>query len=69
MDALYTIIGRKQVALDTLHAEYDNLLAVLGEVAAGTIAPSQVTVDRTARTWALSPVPIVDLRLMPPADL
>lgn len=54
MDALYTIIGRKQVELDALHREYDALLGVLSEVVTGTIAPARVTVDRVARTWAVA---------------
>lgn len=65
---LHAIIGRKQVELEAMHDEYNHLLAVLAEVAAGTIAPSQVTVDRTARTWALSPAPTVTLSLVPPTE-
>jgi len=57
MDHLYTIIGRKQVELDALHAEYNNLLAVLGEVATGAIEPSRVRVNRGARTWTVAPPP------------
>ena len=52
---LYAAIGRKQVEIDAMRREYAALLNILGEVAAGAIAPSRVTVDRTAQTWAVAP--------------
>ncbi len=54
-DDLYAAIGRKQVEIDAMRREYAALLNVLGEVAAGAVVPSRVTVDRTAQTWAVAP--------------
>ena len=47
-------LGRKQLELEQLNRNYDQLLALLGNVAAGEIDPSRVTVNREARTWAVT---------------
>ena len=52
---LYAAIGRKQVEIDAMRREYAALLHIVGEVAAGSIAPSRVTVNRDAQTWAVAP--------------
>lgn len=56
MDHLYAALGRKQDALDNLNDEYNRLLAVLGQVASGEIAPTRVSVDLAARSWAVAPL-------------
>ena len=53
----FAALGRKQLELDTLHAEYDKLLGVFASVAAGIIDPKMVAVDLTARTWKVDPLP------------
>lgn len=54
-DELNAIIGRKQVELETLHLEYNRLLAVLGQVASGEVERERVSVDLDARTWTVAP--------------
>lgn len=51
MANLYEIIGRQKADLDTMHAEYDNLLGVLGRVASGEIDPKLIEVDLKGRSW------------------
>ena len=53
---MFASIGRKQVELDTLNANYDQLLAVLAQVASGQVIPARVSVDLQARTWAVAAV-------------
>ena len=53
------IVGRKQIELESLHDEYDRLLAVLSGVLFREIASWRVSVDLTARTWKVDPLPPV----------
>ncbi len=57
MDGLYAAIGRRQVELEQMHAEYDRLLCVLSQVSTGEIGKEQLEVDLTARTWKVVPKP------------
>lgn len=50
---LYAAVGRKQLELDALNAEYDRLLMALSAVANGAIAPADVSVDLKGRSWAI----------------
>mgnify|MGYP001560454885 FL=1 len=54
-DAGYAALGRKQLELEQLHAEYDRLLTLLAAVVGGEIETWRVRVDRQARQWALLP--------------
>lgn len=54
-ETLHEMLGRKQFDLENLSAEYDRLLAVLGQVVSGEIAPERVSVDLTARNWKVEP--------------
>lgn len=51
---LYERIGRQQVSLELLNAEYDRLLAVLGQVATGEVTADRIAVDLAGRTWAIA---------------
>lgn len=53
---MFASIGRKQTELDSLNANYDQLLAVLAKVASGEVIPTRVSVDLQARTWAVAGV-------------
>ncbi len=51
---LYEKIGRLQSDLDAMNANYDQLLAVLANVASGATDPERVSVDLAARSWAVA---------------
>ena len=51
MEKLYELLGRKQEKLESLDAEYTNLLALLAEVISGEVERSRVMVNLTDRTW------------------
>lgn len=53
---MFSAIGKKQVELDNLNAEYDRLLAVLAQVALTQISIDRVTVDLAARTWTVQSI-------------
>lgn len=53
---MYAAIGRKQTELDNLNVEYDRLLAVLSQVSSGEVVSARVSVDLSARTWAVAAV-------------
>lgn len=53
---MFSAIGKKQVELDNLNAEYDRLLAVLAQVALAQISIDRVTVDLAARTWTVQSI-------------
>lgn len=47
----FETIGRKQVALENLQAEYDRLLALAGSLVSGEIDRAHVTIDQANRSW------------------
>lgn len=48
------IVGRKQVELENLNVEYNNLLVVLHKVVNGELDSENVTVDLEKRSWAIT---------------
>ena len=46
-------LGRKQLELDNLNANYNHLLALVQWLATGEVAPERVHVDLATRTWKL----------------
>lgn len=54
-DELYAALGRKQLAFESLNAEYDRLLVLLSSVVTGIVPRETVTVDLERRSWALTP--------------
>ena len=46
-------LGRLYLEHKSLKQEYDNLLAMMGKVAAGEVRPDQISVDTTKCSWAL----------------
>lgn len=59
MESLYDTIGRKQVELDNLRAEYARLLSVLAELKAGTLTPSELAVvDCESQSWRIERTPV-----------
>ena len=54
-DAGYAALGRKQLELEQLHAEYDRLLTLLAAVVGGEIETWRVRIDRQARCWEVVP--------------
>lgn len=59
---IYAYIGKKQVELDIAKTalsdndkQYSNLLLTLSRVASGELAPDRVTVNMTAKSWAVNP--------------
>ena len=54
MEKLFESLGRKQFQLDELNREYDQLLNLLAEVAAGNIEAARITVNLLERRWALA---------------
>lgn len=55
MEEVYASLGRKQIELDALNVQYDNLLAVFAKVGNGEIDAKRVSVDLAARSWHLIP--------------
>lgn len=47
----FEALGRKQLALDNLNAEYDKLLLLVQELITGATKPDQVEVDLAGRSW------------------
>lgn len=54
-DQLYARIGRLTTDLENLNDAYNQLLTMVNAVAVGEIAPKQVHVDLTNRSWAVAP--------------
>lgn len=54
-DQLYAKIGRQQVELENMHAQYNSLLNALEQVGSGAISPERVSVDLKARSWMIAP--------------
>jgi predicted RecA/RadA family phage recombinase len=52
---LYELLGRKQQVIEEQDAAYSALLGLLAGVVGGEVARERVTVNLTARTWAMAP--------------
>ena len=53
--SLFDTIGRKQVEIETLNANYDFVLGTLAGVISGKVAASRVLVNLTDRSMTVSP--------------
>lgn len=54
MEDAYAALGRKQLELENLNAEYDRVLLLLSQVVSGQTAKEAVTIDLTGRKWTLT---------------
>lgn len=56
----FELLGRKQAQLETLDAEYTQLLLLLDKVLKGEIAADQVKVDMEIRRWVITPKVVIE---------